>query len=49
MFGTANGHKNDYGHNDLILGKFAKKEVYPEILRWVKGHCALNEKNISLE
>ena len=49
MFGTANGHKNDYGHNDLILGKFAKKEVYPEILRWLKKHCSLNEKNISLE
>jgi len=38
MFGTANGHVHNYGHNDLILGKFARKEVYPEILNWLNKH-----------
>jgi len=41
IFGVANGHKKDYGHNDLILGKNAKKEVYPEILAWLKTRTLL--------
>lgn len=41
MFGTANGQAHDYGHNDLILGKHAKKEVYPEIIKWIKAHSTL--------
>jgi pimeloyl-ACP methyl ester carboxylesterase len=41
MFGTANGHREDYGHNDLILGKYAYKEVYPDITKWLKAHSYL--------
>ncbi len=43
MFGTANGHVHNYGHNDLVLGKNARKEVYPEILDWLNKHTRLSE------
>ena len=36
QFGRADGYKNDYGHNDLVLGKYANKDVYPQILQWLK-------------
>lgn len=35
-FGTAFGHKIDYGHIDLVLGIHAPKEVYPEVLGWIE-------------
>ncbi len=35
LFGLADTYKIDYGHNDLILGKNAKREVYPLILKWL--------------
>ncbi len=35
LFGRVNGHKNDYGHNDIIIGQNALKEVYPTILEWL--------------
>jgi len=35
LFGRINSHHNDYGHNDMIIGKNAKKEVYPTILEWL--------------
>jgi pimeloyl-ACP methyl ester carboxylesterase len=35
LFGRVNGHKNDYGHNDIIIGRNARKEVYPDILNWL--------------
>jgi pimeloyl-ACP methyl ester carboxylesterase len=35
MFGRANGHKADYGHNDLVLGKHSKEEVFPLIAGWL--------------
>ena len=42
MFGTANGYKHDYGHNDLILGTIANKEVYPKIYNWLKINAELD-------
>ena len=35
LFGRVNGHKNDYGHDDLVIGKHARQEVYPTILEWL--------------
>lgn len=35
-FGQANLHKVDYGHDDLILGKGSKREVYPYIEEWLR-------------
>lgn len=36
LFGRVNNHKNDYGHDDIIIGKHAAKEVYPTIIDWLK-------------
>lgn len=44
QFGRADGYINDYGHNDLILGKHAKKEVYPQILDWLKDRADLTQE-----
>ncbi len=35
MFGRVNGYSANYGHNDLILGKHAKEEVFPYIASWL--------------
>ncbi len=46
VFGKEFGHKSDYGHLDLVLGKKAPLEVYPEILGWIKEHdLAINPKS----
>lgn len=34
-FGRAHGHALDYGHVDLVLGRHAPSEVFPEIARWL--------------
>lgn len=38
VFGKSRGHEHDYGHIDLVLGKNAPKEVFPQILNWLKEH-----------
>jgi len=38
VFGKSRGHRHDYGHVDLILGKNAPKEVFPHILKWLEEH-----------
>jgi predicted alpha/beta hydrolase len=35
LFGRQFGHAEDYGHVDLLLGKRAPDEVWPEIARWL--------------
>jgi len=42
MFGTSNGYKKDYGHNDLVLGTISEKEVYPKIYNWLKSNAKLD-------
>ena len=37
-FSTLNGTKMDYGHNDLIIGKRVKDEVYPKLYNWLASH-----------
>jgi alpha-beta hydrolase superfamily lysophospholipase len=34
-FGKAFGHREDYGHLDLILGRNAPEEVWPRVERWL--------------
>jgi poly(3-hydroxyalkanoate) synthetase len=41
LFGLAWGDSIDYGHDDLILGKRSRKEVYPVIEKWLEGHARL--------
>lgn len=31
LFGRAHGHRADYGHSDLLIGRHAAAEVFPEI------------------
>ena len=38
LFGRINSHRNNYGHNDMIIGRHATEEVYPTILRWLRKH-----------
>lgn len=36
-FGRAYGHEDNYGHLDLLMGKNAEKEVFPEIFRYLNS------------
>jgi len=38
LFGRVNSQKDDYGHDDIIIGKHAREEVYPTIVQWLNGH-----------
>lgn len=38
VFGKSGGHEHDYGHIDLVLGKNSPKEVFPQLLNWLKEH-----------
>jgi len=37
-FGKASGCRYDYGHIDLVLGKYAPEEVWPHIFDWLAAH-----------
>jgi len=50
LFGRVNSYKNDYGHNDLVIGVNAQKEVYPTILDWLDKHpCLPHEQELMLQ
>lgn len=38
LFGQSRGDKQDYGHGDLIFGRHAPEEVFPELERWLSAH-----------
>jgi pimeloyl-ACP methyl ester carboxylesterase len=38
LFGRVNSNKDDYGHCDIIIGRYAREEVYPTIAQWLNGH-----------
>jgi len=38
ILGKAGGQEEEYGHWDLILGKRARTEVWPRLLRWLRHH-----------
>lgn len=35
LLGVINGQRGDYGHDDLIIGRHARSEVFPVIRRWL--------------
>lgn len=37
-FGKPHGYLADYGHDDLVIGKNARIEVWPHIARWLVEH-----------
>jgi pimeloyl-ACP methyl ester carboxylesterase len=41
LFGLAWGDSIDYGHDDLILGKRSREEVYPVIEKWLQTRARL--------
>lgn len=38
VFGQAFGQQEDYGHDDLIMGKNAKTETWPVYVDWLEKH-----------
>jgi polyhydroxyalkanoate synthase len=38
IFGKQDGNIIDYGHTDLIIGKYAPREVYPYVCNWLDRH-----------
>lgn len=40
VFGKAHGHREDYGHDDLIMGRHAPSEVWPVVHDWLRQHDA---------
>lgn len=38
LFARINNNRADYGHDDIIIGKHARQEVYPTILDWLNAH-----------
>ncbi len=45
MFGRVNSHADDYGHDDIIIGKQARQEVYPTIIQWLGRFSLKPEQN----
>jgi len=35
LFSRASGHRADYGHVDLLIGRYAEVEVFPSIASWI--------------
>ncbi|NLE29981.1 MAG: alpha/beta hydrolase [Phycisphaerae bacterium] len=42
MFGKINGYRADYGHDDLIIGRYARDEVYPYIESWLSSESIVS-------
>ncbi|NLH47779.1 MAG: alpha/beta hydrolase [Myxococcales bacterium] len=40
FFGKDHGHRENYGHFDLLVGLHAETEVFPHILEWLQSHPA---------
>ena len=35
--GQAHGHRENYGHGDLVLGRHAPEELYPRVLEFLEA------------
>jgi len=35
VFGRINGYRADYGHDDIVIGKYARDEVFPYLRDWL--------------
>ena len=44
LFGRVNGQQNDYGHDDIIVGEHAEREVYPVIRQWLNKYRKSTEE-----
>lgn len=43
--GKNKGFQEDYSHSRLIYSRNAKKEIYPEVLKWIKaGNLSFRER-----
>jgi pimeloyl-ACP methyl ester carboxylesterase len=40
--GRAHGHREDYGHGDLVLGRHAPEELYPRVLEFLETRSTRN-------
>ncbi len=40
VIGRINGHRADYGHDDIIIGRHSKTDVFPYITDWLDKHPA---------
>jgi len=38
LLSRANGYRMNYGHCDMIMGKYAPKEVFPYLAKWLEKH-----------
>lgn len=45
LFGLANGDSIDYGHDDLIIGRRAAKEVFPFIRNWLDKRALIASRS----
>lgn len=41
VFGKINGYRADYGHDDIIIGKHARDEVFPYIETWLNTESVI--------
>lgn len=48
LFGPEAGHREHYGHFDLLLGQNATYEVFPEILQWLVRHDTNEDSKVIL-
>jgi pimeloyl-ACP methyl ester carboxylesterase len=39
-FGKINGYWSDYGHDDIIIGRHARDDVFPYLYNWLVAHPA---------
>jgi pimeloyl-ACP methyl ester carboxylesterase len=44
VFGRSTGCLHDYGHVDLVLGKYAHREIFPRILDWLNAHAQIRSQ-----
>ena len=44
LFGVVNAQRSDYGHDDLVIGRRARLEVYPVIRRWLDDRCGIKPR-----
>jgi len=44
MFGVVNGQRGDYGHDDLVIGRRAREEVYPALRRWLDARSGRSKR-----
>ena len=44
LFGVVNAQRSDYGHDDLVIGRHARLEVYPVVRRWLDDRCGIKPR-----